>query len=113
MARRPSPKGRPLREYDIYLPLTYNDGRQVESEKLESIKDVLLAVFGGVTFFPQENEGYWRMGDVVFRDRIVIFRVLATDTDLAQTFLRGLKEQLKADLEQEEILIVEKEAETL
>ena len=74
---------------------------------------MLLAVFGGVTFFPQENEGHWRMGDVVFQDRIVIFRVLTPDVEFARTFLKGLKEQLKADLEQEDILIVEREAETL
>jgi len=102
-----------LREYDIYVPLTYNDGRPIEPDALTDLKDLLLAVFGGVTFFPQENEGYWRVGDVVFRDRIVIFRVLTQEIDLARTFLAGLKEQLKADLEQEDILIVEKQAKAL
>jgi len=102
-----------LKEYDIYVPLTYNDGRPVEPEKLAGLKDLLLAIFGGVTFFPQENEGYWRVGDVVFRDRIVIFRVLTAEVSLARTFLRGLKEQLKVDLDQKDVLIVEKEARTL
>ena len=106
-------KAQPLKEYDIYVPLSYNDGRPVEPEKLGRLRDSLLAVFGGVTFFPQENEGYWQMGDIVFRDRIVIFRVLAHDAELGRAFLRGLKEELKADLEQEEILIVEKDAAAL
>ena len=113
MQRPSTNRGRCLKEYEIYVPLTYNDGRPVEPEKLGELKDLLLAIFGGVTFFPQENEGYWRTGDVVFRDRIVIFRVLTGDIELAQTFLRGLKEQLKEDLDQEEILIVEKDATAL
>jgi len=102
-----------LKEYDVYVPLTYSDGRLIETEKLAGLKDLLLGVFGGLTFFPQENEGYWRVGNVVFRDRIVIFRLLTDDVELAQTFLPGLKEQLKKDLEQEDILIVEKEARTV
>jgi hypothetical protein len=39
--------------------------------------DELLERFEGLTFFPQPNEGFWRMGDVTYRDEIVIYRVLA------------------------------------
>jgi len=46
-----------LKEYDVYVPLTYSDGRLIETEKLAGLKDLLLGVFGGLTFFPQENEG--------------------------------------------------------
>lgn len=53
------------------------------------------------------------MGDVVFRDEIVIFRVLAGDARAARRFFRDLKRELLRELEQEEILIVEKDARTL
>jgi hypothetical protein len=102
-----------VKEYDIYLPLTYNDGSAVEGRKIERIGEMLLDQFGGVTFFPQANQGSWKMGDVVFKDRIVIFRVLTARTVSARRFLAKLKEKLQRDFEQEEILIVEKDAKRL
>ncbi len=53
------------------------------------------------------------MGDVTFRDEVVIFRVLTKGIRAARRFLRQFKEELKADLKQEETLIVEKPAEVL
>jgi len=53
------------------------------------------------------------MGHVTFRDEIVIFRVLSADLRGARRFFRKLKSELKQDLEQEEILIVEKDADVL
>jgi hypothetical protein len=50
---------------------------------------------------------------VTFRDEIVIFRVLTGKVRAARQFFRRLKNELKKDLQQEEILIVEKEAEIL
>jgi hypothetical protein len=38
-----------MTKYDIYLPLTYNDGSNIEPEKLEEIQQQLLAVFGTMT----------------------------------------------------------------
>jgi hypothetical protein len=103
----------PVKEYELYVPLTHNDGRAVDPKQIERIGERLLEEFGGVTYFPQPNEGSWRMGHVTFRDQIVIFRVLTGDVRAARRFFRRLKAELKADLEQEEILIVEKDAEAL
>jgi hypothetical protein len=102
-----------VKEYELYVPLTYNDGTPVEPRKIEGIGEALLEQFGGLTYFPQRNEGRWKMGDVVFRDTIVIFRVLAEKAGPARRFFKQLKEELKRDLQQEEILIVEREAKAL
>jgi hypothetical protein len=102
-----------VKEYDRYFPLTYNDGTPVEAEKIKGVAKRLLERFGGVTFFPQPNEGLWRMGDVTFRDEIVIFRVLSAKVRDARRFFRALKQELKTELRQEEILVVEKDVETL
>ena len=102
-----------MKEYDLYVPLNYNDGTPVEAKLIERIGQRLLEQFGGVTFFPQTNQGFWRMGSVTFRDEIVIFRVLAGNVRAARRFFRALKQELKAELEQEEILLVEREVETL
>jgi hypothetical protein len=53
------------------------------------------------------------MGPATFHDKIAIFRVLSHRTSAARRFLRKLKEQLKRDFQQEEILIVEKDANVL
>jgi hypothetical protein len=102
-----------VKEYELYVPLTYNDGTPVAAKTIERIGQDLLEQYGGVTFFPQANEGLWRMGPVTFRDQIVIFRVLSTNVRASRRFFRTLKQELKTELGQEEILIVEKEVETL
>ena len=102
-----------MKEYDLFIPLNYNDGSPVETRKFQALQQRLLDRFGGVTFFPQPNEGLWRMGDVTYRDEIVIYRVLAKKHRSARRFLAQLKEKLKRSFRQEEILIVERDVETL
>ncbi len=102
-----------MKEYDLFVPLYYNDGSPVEADKLLELKKRLLDQFDGLTYFPQANEGLWRAGGVTYRDEIVIFRILTADEPDARRFLSQLKEHLKKELNQEEILIVEREVETL
>jgi ATP-dependent Clp protease ATP-binding subunit ClpA len=99
-------EGRAAEEYDLYLPLRYNDGTAVESEKVEGVKKQLADRFGGLRFFPQRNGGIWKFGNLTFRDEIAILRLLSQDATEARQFLLRLKEELKADLRQEDILIV-------
>ena len=98
-----------MKEYDIYVPLTYNDRSPIEPGKVRLIKERLLGEFGGLTYFPQRNEGYWQAGAITFYDQIVIFRVLAEDVSRARAVLKVLKEDLKEILRQEEVLIVERD----
>lgn len=102
-----------MQEYDIFVPLYYNDGTPIESAKFQDIQTQLLDQFSGLTFFPQPNQGFWKMGDVTYREEIVIYRVLATKPRAARRFLARLKEGLKKSLRQEEILIVERTVGTL
>lgn len=102
-----------MKEYDLYVPLAYNDGRPIEGRKLIRLRERLLAEFGGLTFFPQPNHGYWTFGNVTYRDEIVIYRVISGKPKAARRFFAQLKTDLKRDLQQEEILIVEKDADLL
>ncbi|HEY8504901.1 MAG TPA: hypothetical protein VIL46_09985 [Gemmataceae bacterium] len=102
-----------MKEYDIFIPLRYNDGSPVEPRKLQELQRRLLDEFDGLTYFPQPNEGFWRMGNVTYRDEIVIYRVLASRVRTARRFLRQLKEELKEEPKQEEILIIARDVETL
>jgi hypothetical protein len=102
-----------VHEYDLFIPLYYNDGSPIEASKLRALQDQLLDQFRGLTVFPQPNEGYWRMGDVTYHDEIIVMRVVASHKRAARRFLGQLKERLKRDLRQEEILIIERDVETL
>ena len=101
-----------MKEYELYIPLSYNDGSPIEGRKLLRLRERLLEEFGGLTFFAQPNKGFWRFGGVTYRDEIVIYRIV-TGKRSARRFLVKLKEELKRDFKQEEILMVEKKAEIL
>jgi len=103
----------PVKEYDIFVPLFFNDGTSIAAEKFQELQETLLDHFGGLTFFPQPNKGFWRMAGVTYRDEIVIYREIGTSREESRRFLAGLKQRLKTDFQQEEILIVERDVETL
>jgi hypothetical protein len=102
-----------VKEYELYLPLFFNDGSPIPDDLVEDIGERLLEQFGGCTFFPQPNKGMWRMADVVYHDAIVIYRVLTPKVRAARRFFRELKQELMQELQQEAILIVEKDADAL
>jgi len=102
-----------VKEYDLFVPLYYNDGSPVEPDKILELKTRLLDQFDGLTFFPQPNEGFWRAAGVTYRDEILVFRVLASDSSEARHFFAELKDELKRELKQEEILIVQRDVEIL
>jgi hypothetical protein len=102
-----------VKEFDIFVPLTRNDGTPIEPKRLRDLKTRLLEYFNGVTFFPQINEGLWRMGGITFKDEIVIYRVVAANAADARRFLRQLKKELKRAMKQEDIFIIERDVEIL
>jgi hypothetical protein len=102
-----------VKEYDIFVPLYFNDGTPIAAEKFQELQEVLRSQFGGLTFFPQPNKGFWRMAGIIYRDEVVIYRVIAADADNSQEFLAKLKQRLKTELQQEEILIVERDVRML
>jgi hypothetical protein len=102
-----------VKGYDLFVPLYYNDGTPIETRKFQRLQARLLEQFDGLTFFPQPNEGYWSAGGVTYRDQIVIYRVLSGRRRSARRFLGELKRDLKRELRQEEILIIERDVDTL
>ncbi|HEY7428125.1 MAG TPA: hypothetical protein VH682_28085 [Gemmataceae bacterium] len=102
-----------MKEYDLFVPLRYNDGIPVEPRRFQDLQIRLLEYFNGITFVPQPREGFWKMGNVTYRDEIVIYRVVTTKVRPARRFLRQLKEELKRIFRQEEIFIVERDVEVL
>ena len=46
-----------MKEYDIFVPLYYNDGTAIESAKFQELQARLLERFEGLTYFPQPQSG--------------------------------------------------------
>lgn len=95
-----------MREYELYVPLCRNDGEPINAAKLSALRQRLVDEFGGLTHFPQENEGFWKVGRHTFRDRIMIYRVLADDAARAEKVFARLKLDLKREWEQQDVLII-------
>lgn len=100
-------------EYELYVPLHYNDGRPIDPEKLRSLKKRLVDQFGGLTHFQQVNEGFWKIGDHTFRDRVEILRVLVNDEGAARKYFTQLKADLTREWEQQDFLIVTRQVSAL
>jgi len=96
-----------MRKYEIYLPLKYNDGKAIESEKVVEVGTELAEAFGGITVSPLSApyQGRWKYGGVEFIDEIIKVEVVATNERAAKRFLKEFKERLKESLQQIDILI--------
>jgi hypothetical protein len=53
-----------VKEYDLFVPLYFNDGTPVEAAKFQKLQERVLGRFEGLTYFPQKNHGFWKLGDV-------------------------------------------------
>ena len=51
-----------MKKYEIYLPLKYNDGKEIEPEKIKRIREELIAVFGALTVssLSAPYQGSWK-----------------------------------------------------
>ena len=96
-----------MRKYEIYLPLKYNNGEVIESEKIVGVWDELAEAFGGMTVSPPSApyQGRWKYGGVEYIDEIIKVEVVATNDRAAKKFLKEFKERLKESLQQIDILI--------
>ena len=102
-----------MKEYDIILPLYYNDGTPIELTKYSALAEQLVGHFDGATLYPQPGEGYRQNGGGLTHDKTVTFRVLSGNARKAKTFLTKLKKRIKEDFGQEEVLIVQRDVETV
>lgn len=89
---------------ELFIPLEKPDGTPTSAATLERIKAELTDRFGGVTAFLQSPaEGAWKPESrTIIHDRVAIFEVMVRDVDTA--WWRSYRQQLEAELEQEQIL---------
>ena len=96
-----------MRECRIYLPLKHNDGTAIEPEKFRNLKADLVARFGAITVssLSAPYQGTWKYGGVEFVDDVITIEVVASDDRATKKFFKDLKERLKRELGQIDILI--------
>ena len=68
-----------MKKYETYLPLKYNDAREIEAEKIKQIREELIAIFGALTVSSQSApyQGSWKYGGVEFIDDIIKIEIIA------------------------------------
>ncbi len=97
------------RRYDLYLPLTYNDGRSIPDEHFDTVERRLLARFGGVTSqrrdFPLR--GVWLGETQLYHDQVIVMTALDFRRLGSMRFVVQLKRDLLRAFDQLEILITE------
>ena len=97
------------RQYNLHLPLFYNDGRRIEPEKFEQVETLVLKRYGGLTSIRQETplRGRWHGEERIYTDLIIIISVISTAEDFTtdETFFTQYKEALEGTFEQQEIFI--------
>jgi hypothetical protein len=108
-AVRKSEMARPARRYDLWLPLTDNEGRFFPDHKFEEVEQRLLKRFGGVTSqqrdFPMR--GAWQGEAQLFLDQVIVMTVLDFRRNGSSRFIATLKQELLREFVQLEILITE------
>jgi hypothetical protein len=71
---------RGMKKYEMYLPLKYNDGREIEAEKIKQIREELIAAFGALTVSSHAApyQGRWKYGGVEFVDDIIKIEIITS-----------------------------------
>jgi hypothetical protein len=104
-----------MKKYEIYLPLKYNDGKEIEPEKFKQIREELIAVFGAITVssLSAPFQGTWSYGGVEFIDDIIRIEIITAADLTSNRFFRQLKGRLKRQLRQFDILITVQDIRTI
>ncbi|SFM03512.1 hypothetical protein SAMN03159423_4962 [Bradyrhizobium sp. NFR13] len=89
---------------EVFLPLSYNDGKKIERSKFVDLEENLISNFGGVTVYARSPAfGSYDDGEQRQRDEIVVVEVMTEKFD--REWWLKLREELERSFEQKEILI--------
>ncbi len=100
------------KRYEILLPLTYNDGTEIEPEKFDQTAEELSEHFGGVTQDTVRITGTWKYGGTRYRDQLLRIRI-DTNDPAASVYFRTAKALWKERFRQIDIWITAHEIEII
>ena len=88
------------------MPLKYNDGTDVEPEKIDRTFDELIQRYGAATLEPQHLLGRWRFEGAEYEDELLRLIVDVADTPANRGWFTRWKETLKERFQQIDIWLV-------
>ena len=94
------------RRYEVLLPTTFNDGREVPPDWLADALLEIVERFGAASYETQPIEGHWRHAGVTYRDTLVKLVVDVRDSKYNRVWLKAFRDRWKAKLEQIDIWLV-------
>ena len=100
-----------VRELEIFLPMSLNDGTPVDPAEIERLKDTILKAFGGYTHLDHRFEGAWCVGGVTLHDDVTILRVL--DDGTASFDMASFKRSIEAAFGQQAVLVIARDVRVL
>jgi hypothetical protein len=97
------------RRYDVYLPLTFNNGAAIPDEHFDRVERTLLRRFGGVTAQQREFpfRGTWQGTTQRYLDEVIVMTALDFRRGGSSAFVASLKKDILRRFDQLEILITE------
>jgi hypothetical protein len=100
---------RTARRYDLYLPLTDNEGSPIADDVFQGVQRRLLDRFGGLTVQKRDFplQGIWQGDRRLYFDQIILITVLDFRRQGSPRFIAQLKQALLQEFKQLELLITE------
>jgi len=109
-----------MKEYEIYIPINYNDGTPVERIEFDGVKDCLLAHFDGISVSPEPIIGYWKhpgsspdSAPRIYKDYCHVYTIIAKDSKAVRDVIRSLKSHLEESLGQFQIFVTIRDIEIM
>lgn len=94
------------RRFEVLLPLSFNDGRDLPGEWLAEAVLEVVDHFGAASYETQKVEGHWRHAGVLYRDVLVRLVIDVPDTEENWHWMRQFKSRWKLRLEQIDLWMV-------
>lgn len=94
------------RRFEVLLPLQFNDGREIRTERLTEAVLEVVDHFGAASYETQKVEGHWRHGGVIYRDDLVKIVVDVSDSTRNRQWMKQFKARWKTRLEQLDLWMV-------
>ena len=68
--------------FKLLIPTRYNDGREVEVAKIQSVRQTLIGRFGGCRMQPgAPYQGWWQHRNSTYEDWLILFTVEGDHTE--------------------------------
>jgi hypothetical protein len=93
--------------FELLIPTSYNDGRSIETAKIQIVRQTLITKFGGCRVQPAAPfQGWWVHHDHTYEDWLILFTVEGDRSEANVHWFETYKSQtLLTEFEQEEIYL--------